>query len=189
MVWYTHEELKSLGVKQLGKNVLVDKSALIINPEKLIIDDNSRIDAFNFISGDVKIGKYVHVPPFCSFGGSGGIIDIGNFVTFSTRISIFTSNADYTQGVGLNNPTVPKEYRHNENGNVVIEDSVLLGSNCVVLPNSLLKKGCVFGSFSLIKGEYDEWSLYFGIPAKFKKKRPKEKILLQEDQLLKKDED
>ena len=182
--WYSEEELESLGLRKFGKNVLISKDARIFNPTQLSVDDNVRIDALTLLTGDIKIGKYCHIPPFCSLGG-GSKITLGNFVTFSTHISVFTANADYVTGSSLTNPTIPKELRNRETGPVEIHDHVLLGSHSVILPNSVLKEGATFGSFSLIKGTYEEWGLYTGVPAKFVRKRPSEKILRDATKLLK----
>ena len=182
--WYSSDELKSLGIKEIGNNVLISKDARILNPEKLSIKNNVRIDSFCLLSGDLKFGNYIHLPPFCSLSGGGGI-EIGDFVTISTRLSVFTANADFTNASGLTNPTIPVEFRKRNVGPVKIEKHVMIGAHSVILPNSTLKQGAVFGAFSLIKGEYNGWSLYVGAPAKFLRKRPSEKVLAEEEKLLK----
>lgn len=181
--WYSDEELESLGLKKFGKNVLISKDSRIFNPSKLSVGDNVRIDALTLLTGEIQIGKYCHIPPFCSLGG-GNKITAGNFVTFSTHIAVFTANADYVNGSSLTNPTIPKEFRKRESGPVDIHDHVLMGSHSVILPNSVLKEGTVFGACSLIKGVYDDWRLYAGVPAKFVKERPREKILRDAEKLI-----
>jgi len=182
--WYSEDELESLGLRNFGKNVLISKDSRIFNPSQLSVGDNVRIDALSLLTGDITIGKYCHIPPFCSLGG-GSKITLGNFVTFSTHIAVFTANADYVTGSSLTNPTIPKELRNRETGPVEIHDHVLMGSHCVILPNSVLKEGTTFGACSLIKGTYKEWALYVGVPAKFVKERPSEKILSDAKKLLK----
>jgi len=181
--WYSEDELESLGLRKFGKNVLISKDSRIFNTSQLSVGDNVRIDALTLLTGDIKIGKYCHIPPFCSLGG-GSKITLGNFVTFSTHIAVFTANADYVTGSSLTNPTIPKELRNRETGPVEIHDHVLIGSHCVILPNSILKEGTVFGASSLIKGTYEEWRLYAGVPTKYVRERPSEKILRDAKKLL-----
>ena len=60
--WYSEEELESLGLRKFGKNVLISKDARIFNPTQLSVDDNVRIDVLTLLTGDIKIGKYCHIP-------------------------------------------------------------------------------------------------------------------------------
>lgn len=181
--WYSSNELESLRLKKFGKNVLISKDAKIYHPSKLVIGDNVRIDAFSLLTGDIKLGNFIHIPPFCSFSGVGGI-EIADLVTISTRLSVFTANADFATGSGLTNPTIPEKFRKRNVGPVKIEKHVMIGSHSVILPNSVLKEGASFGAFSLIKGVYEGWSVYAGIPVKFIKKRSSEDILKAEKELL-----
>ena len=58
--FYESEELKNLGLKQYGENVLISRNVILYNPERLIIGNNVRIDDFTIIGGKVTIGNYVH---------------------------------------------------------------------------------------------------------------------------------
>ena len=50
-------------------------------------------------------------------------------------------------------------------GGILIEDDVWIGSNCVLLDGSILRKGCVVSAGSLVKGELPAYSICRGIPA------------------------
>ena len=76
MGWLSETKLRELGIK-FGKNVKVDSSCVIACNE-LEIGDNSRIDAFCFLSGKIKIGRHVHISVGATLAGSDGI-EVGDF--------------------------------------------------------------------------------------------------------------
>ena len=48
--FYSKEELKEIGFKKYGENVLISRKTSIYNPEKIIIGNNVRIDDFCILS-------------------------------------------------------------------------------------------------------------------------------------------
>ncbi|MCB6803967.1 hypothetical protein LI178_31950, partial [Enterocloster bolteae] len=54
--------LKAIGFLKYGKNVLVSRKASIYNPEQMVLGDNIRIDDFCILSGNIKLGSYIHIP-------------------------------------------------------------------------------------------------------------------------------
>ena len=58
--------------------------------------------------GGIEIGNYIHIAIFCSLQGEGKIT-LEDFSGISSRVSIYSSNDDYT-GEFMSNPTVPAEY-------------------------------------------------------------------------------
>ena len=63
--FYSEEELKEIGLKRYGKNVLISRNAVLYTPGLLEVGNNVRIDDFTTISGKVVIGDYVHIAQFC----------------------------------------------------------------------------------------------------------------------------
>jgi acetyltransferase-like isoleucine patch superfamily enzyme len=162
MVWLKRCDLEMMNFKHLGKDVLIDSMSVIINPEKTHIGDYSRIDAFTFLSGDVRVGIHSHIPIYCSLVGSNQI-RIGDHCSTGAYTYMTTTNADYKLGSSLINPTIPPEMLHNNKGPIVLENHVVLGAHCLVLPDAYLEEGCRFGAYSMIKGEkYTGWALYVG---------------------------
>ena len=51
-------------------------------------------------------------------------------------------------------------------GGIVIEDDVWLGAGCVLLDGAIIRKGCVVGAMSLIRGELPAYSIHAGNPLK-----------------------
>ena len=54
MAYLTEDELKTLGFKSLGENVKISDKASIYDAHNIQIGDNSRIDDFCVISGNVS---------------------------------------------------------------------------------------------------------------------------------------
>lgn len=62
IVVFSESELKAIGFLKYGKNVLVSRKASIYNPEQMVLGDNIRIDDFCILSGNIKLGSYIHIP-------------------------------------------------------------------------------------------------------------------------------
>ena len=86
---------KKENLKYCGSNVLLGKTVRIRKPELVSIDDNSIIDDFTYISGEVEIGKYVHIAANCTLQASQSKIVMKNFSAIATGVRVFASTADY----------------------------------------------------------------------------------------------
>ena len=181
--YYNQKELKELGLKKYGKNVLISKDARIYGPNKMVIGNNVRIDDFVILAGEIELGSYIHIGAFSLLSGKFGI-KMKNFTASSSHVTIYTVNEDYSNGTSLTNPTIPSNLRLIEEGSVILEEHSLVGANTVLLPSTHLKTGVVIGANSVVKGILDDWNLYGGIPAKKIKKRPSEKILKDAKKLI-----
>lgn len=110
MAFIPQNELENMGFKRLGKNVKISDKASLYNVEQIEIGDNSRIDDFCLVSGNVKIGRNVHVAAFCNIaGGEPGIV-LEDFSGLAYGCHIFSQSDDYS-GNTLTNPTIPKQYK------------------------------------------------------------------------------
>ena len=173
--FYSEEELKEIGFKQFGKNVLISKKASIYGAGDISLGSNVRVDDFCVLSGKIDIGSYVHISVYAGlFGGDAGIV-IGDFCAVSSKVMVYAVNDDYT-GIGLTNPMVPMEYRNVTEEQVILNDHCIVGSGCTVLPGVILGEGVSVGAMSLVNKSLDEWGIYVGIPAKKIKDRSKEML-------------
>lgn len=185
--FFSIEELSRLGLKSYGKNILISKDAKIYSPEMIEIGDNVRIDDFCIISGKIKIGSFVHISAHTSlFSGNAGI-EIGDYVSVSSRCAVYAISDDYS-GQAMANPMVPIQYRNPIEKKVIIGKHALIGSGCTILPGVKLCEGVSVGSMSLINKSLEPWGIYVGIPCKKIKERSK-KILDFEKELLNCDKD
>lgn len=180
--FYSREELKKIGLRQYGNNVLISRNAVLYNPEKICVGDNVRIDDFTVIGGKITIGNYVHIAQFCGlYGGTEGII-MDDFSGLSSRVTIYATSSDYS-GESLTNPTIPDKYAiEDKNVRVVIGKHAIIGCGTVVLPGADIGIGCSIGAMCLVTKPLENWGVYAGIPVKRLKNRSK-KLLDLEQQL------
>jgi galactoside O-acetyltransferase len=163
--FYTRDELLAIGFKCLGDNVLLSRFARIYKPEIISIGNNVRIDDFCILSGNIRIGNYVHIAAACLlFGGNDGIV-FEDYTGLSSRSAVYAESDDYS-GQCFTNPMLPMKYRHIIGGGVVVKKHAIIGSGCTILPNVVIGEGCAVGSMSLVNRSQDAWSVCVGIPCK-----------------------
>lgn len=182
--FYTEEELKELGLKKCGKNVMISKKTSIYGASNISIGDNVRIDDFCILSGKIDIGNYVHIAAGCYlFAGEYGIV-FEDYTGLSSRSAVYAATDDYS-GEYMSNPTVPDEYRNVVGGKVVFGKHALVATGCTILPNLTIGEGASVGAMSLINRDIEPFSICVGIPAKKIKDR-KRRILELENKLMEK---
>lgn len=182
MAFLTEIELKKYNFKYLGKNVKISDKASIYNPELISIGDNSRIDDFSILSGQITIGKNVHIAVMCNLaGGEKGII-IEDFSGLAYNCQVFTQSDDYS-GKTLTNPTIPDKYKKEFKKEIKIEKHVIVGTSSVIFPGVTLREGCSIGAMSMVTKSTKPWKMYFGIPAKILKDRKKDLLDLEKKYL------
>lgn len=180
--FYSDEDLKKMGFKKIGKNVLLSKNASIYSANKISIGDNVRIDDFCILSGNITLGNYIHISASTLlFGGENGII-MKDFTGISSRSAIYADTDDYS-GNALTNPMVPNKFRNVFGGPVVLEKHVLVGTGTTILPNITIGEGSSIGCMSLVNKSLNSWGIYVGIPCKKIKDRSKKIIELEEKML------
>ena len=160
-MFYTKEELKLIGFKLIGENVLISNKCSIYNPQNISIGNNVRIDDFVILSPSSEM-------------------IIGDFVGISGRVSIYSSSDDYT-GLAMTNPMVPEKFKKVNNGDVVLGKHTIIGAGSVILPNVTLGNGCAVGALTLINRDCDEFTIYSGNPANKIGKRLKRFLKYEKD--------
>jgi acetyltransferase-like isoleucine patch superfamily enzyme len=181
-MFYEKDELHKFNFKKLGNNVLISKSASLYGTEQMSFASNSRVDDFCALSGEIIIGENVHITVHCSITASLSPIVIEDFVGIAANCHIFSSMDDYL-GFGLNNPTVPIEFRNVSHGPVRISKHSIVGVGSVIFPNVIVGEGCAIGSMSLVNKSIEPWGVYVGIPVKRIKERSRD-LLEQEKQFV-----
>lgn len=182
MAYYSDKELKKLGFKFVGKNVKISDKASIYNYESISINDNSRIDDFCVLSGNIHIGKNVHIATFCLLaGGEKGII-LEDFSGLAYNVQIFTQSDDYS-GQTMTNPTIPKMYKNESKKEVIIKKHSIIGAGSIIMLGVILEEGTSIGAMSLVRKSTQAWSIYIGNPAKKIKNRSKDLLKLEQEYL------
>lgn len=177
--FYSEEELKEIGLKKFGKNVLISRKASIYSPGEIEIADNVRIDDFCVLSGKMSIGSNIHISVYTGlFGGKSGIC-LSDFTTISSKCMLYADSDDYS-GEYMTNPMLPDKYTNVTGGRICMKEYSILGTGCTVLPGVTIGEGVAVGAMSLVIKDLEEWGIYVGIPCKFLKARKKGLLDLKE---------
>jgi len=175
--WYNEKELKDLGLKSYGNNVLLSRQTSIYSPELVSLGNNVRIDDFCVLSGEIEFQDYVHIGQYTALYGQNRI-KFEPFGGTSAGCLVYSTTSDYS-GEHLSSPMVPEPFRYSTGGPVIFEKHAFIGAGSVVLPNVILKEGSVVGAMSLVIKNLDPWTIYAGIPVKKIKERKKNLINLE----------
>ena len=180
MAFLSREQIESMGFKSVGDNVLLSDKASYYNCKNISIGNNTRIDDFAVLSageGGIEIGSYIHIAVYSSLIGAGKIT-LKNFCNISSKVSIYSSNDDYS-GEYMTNPMVNSKFTNVSHAPVTIGKHVIVGSGSVILPNVTLEDGVAIGALSLVTKDCKEFGVYMGVPAKRMKDRSKNLLVLE----------
>lgn len=162
--FYTDIELKELGLRSLGSNVLISRKASIYGAENMIIGDNVRVDDFSILSGNITLGSHIHISAYVAlYGGMG--IELEDYTGVSPRTSIFSVMDDFS-GDYLIGPIHDEKLTNVTGGKVILKKYSQIGAHCVIFPNLTIGEGSVIGTMSLVTKSVSEWGIYIGIPVK-----------------------
>jgi acetyltransferase-like isoleucine patch superfamily enzyme len=181
MAFYSRGGLESLGFKTLGENVQISDKASLYGVEHISIGSNVRIDDFCVISASengINIGNHVHIATFSSLIGRGNIT-LSDFSGLSGRVSIYSSNDDYS-GNFLTNPTIPAQFLNVSSKDVFLAKHVIIGCGSVILPGVTIGTGASIGALSLITRDCKEFGVYTGNPARYMMNRSTDLLALEQ---------
>lgn len=137
-----------------------------VKGSEIRIEDGVVIDSFVKLkpaggTGNVRIGRNCTI-------NSGCVIYIGNGVTIGSDVAIGanTTLAPTNHAYMDRNKLIREQRFLPSRGGILIEDDVWIGANCVLLDGAILRKGCVVGAGSLVRGELPPYSVNHGTPAK-----------------------
>jgi galactoside O-acetyltransferase len=178
------EALRRMGLGSVGSDVQVDETVQVFGARHVEIGNHVRIDCYAVITAGpatVSIGDHVHLGVgSCLFGTAG--IEIGDFTSLSSRVSVYSTDDDY-HGGRLSGPTVPLEYRSVHTRPVVVGAHVLVGAGSIILPGVSVSRGAAVGALSLIKRDVGEGELVAGVPARFLHRRDIDSLTELEEQV------
>ena len=180
----SREIIENMGFASLGENVQISDRASFYNISKISLGNNVRIDDFCVISagkGGIRIGNNIHIAVFALMMGAGKIT-LSDFCNISSRVSIYSSNDDYS-GSFMTNPTLPSQYTGVTHADVLLCKHVLIGSGSIVLPGITLEEGVAVGGLSLINKDCEAFGIYAGNPARRIKERKRDLLMLEKEYL------
>lgn len=148
-----HKSAEVSPKSKIGRNTLIWKNAQI--------RENSKIGKNCIISKDVYIDKNVKIGDNCKIQNSAQIYDgvtIKNNVFIGPAV-VFTN--DYFPRADNKNWKILK---------TKIEDGASIGANATILCGIKIGKKAMIAAGSVVIKDVEDYSLYAGNPAKFKKK-------------------
>ena len=129
------------------KDTRIGSTTTINQETNLYIEDNVFVGHYNFIeaSNGIKIEEGCQITNFISI------------ISHSSHNSIRYYGDKYREH---------KEPVGYVKGEVIIGKYTFVGPHSTILPNTKIGKGCLISSYSLLKGEYPDFSIIAGNPAK-----------------------
>lgn len=179
--YYEIDELINMGIvfakEEYKNNIKISRSCHIYGAKNIILNGNNiRIDDFTLLSatkgGSIVIGNHVHISAYCFISASEKGINIGNGCAISVGCKLFGACDDFS-GEYLVNPTIVSQYTNVFNGVINICPLVVIGANCVVMPDTTFNEGVAIGANSFIPIGHNcpSYTIWAGSPIRFIKPR------------------
>lgn len=131
---------------------------------KIIFGPGVVVDSFVKIKpaggrGDVIIGRDSIINSGCVIYTGNGIL-VGKSVAIAANCVLAPVNHEFQD----KNTAIFKQGFRTSKGGILIEDDVWIGAGSVILDGSTLRRGCVIGAMSLVRGEVPSYSINGGNP-------------------------
>ncbi len=177
------EVLETLGFAKLGDEVLVHRTAVIVDCGKVSLGSRVRIDPFVIIStrGGVEFGNNIHIGGHSVIAGQAAV-RFDDFVNISHYVGIFTTSDDFS-GRTLSHPTVTGGFSGARTSSIVFGRHSGVGAGSLVLPGAKFAEGSVLGAMSLIGRPMKPWTTYAGIPARRMRERARGVLVAEQEYL------
>lgn len=153
----------------MSKDIFVHKDVEFkIQPT---LGDHIAIDKGVYSTVHIIVGDYVHIGPYVTIiGGNKSSFTAKGFNNIMAGARIICGS-DRFDSSGLFGAMIPQELK----GTQIIEPVIMeefsnIGTNAIVLPGSILRRGVLLSAGSLLKGDTEEWGVYKGNPAVLVKK-------------------
>jgi len=160
----------------VGKDFIVEDYAEVncMAYKKIMIGDRVTIGKFalvrptNSYGGSIgeglKIGNNSSIGPY-SYIGCSGMIEIGDNVMMSPRVSIYAENHVFDRtDITIKDQGVKREF-------VKIEDDCWIAANSVILAGVTIGKGSIIAAGSVVTRDVPPFSIVAGVPATVIKSR------------------
>lgn len=131
---------------------------------RIVVGENSVIDSFVKVkpaggAGDVIIGKNVTI-------NSGCILYTGNGIRIGDNVAVAANCvfAPVNHAFGKKDVLIREQRFQPSRGGILLEEDVWVGAGCVLLDGAILRKGCVIGAMTLVRGEVPAYTVWAGNP-------------------------
>jgi acetyltransferase-like isoleucine patch superfamily enzyme len=160
-----------------GFDVIIDND-VVIKLQNYTIGNHVAIDKGFYCTANLTIGDYTHISPYVTIiGGKKSTFTSKGFNNIMAGARIVCSS-DRFDDSGLFGAMIPQELKGAQiTKPVIMEEFSNIGTNSIVLPGTILRKGVLVSAGSLIMGDTEEWGVYKGNPAILIKKIDGTKII------------
>lgn len=156
--FYSEEELRQLGLKSYGKDVMISKKCSFYSIENISVGNHVRIDDFCILSGSIVIGNYVHISAYCALYGKYGI-QLGDYSNLSPRCTLFSATDDFS-GEHLVGSTIPMRFICLRTGKINIERMANVGAGTIIMPSVTINEGAAIGALSFVDRDIPSWTIW-----------------------------
>lgn len=142
------------------------------------LGDHIAIDKGVYVTVKASIGSYTHISPYVTIiGGKYGYFECKGFNNIMAGARI-VCGSDRFDDSGLFGAMIPDDLKGRQIIKpVIMEEFSNVGTNAIVLPGSILRRGVLLAAGSLLIGDTEEWGVYKGNPAVLVKKIDGSKII------------
>lgn len=172
MSFLNDEQLKDLGLKSYGKNVIISDKASLYNAKNISIGNNVRIDDFCILSagnGGITLKNNIHIACYTSLIGKSNIT-MDDFSVLSSKVSVYSSTDDFS-GDYMISPMCLSKDSNVQSKPIYIGKHTVVGTGSVILPGACIREGVALGAMTLLKTDTKEFSIYVGNPARYLRQR------------------
>jgi acetyltransferase-like isoleucine patch superfamily enzyme len=169
---------------KIGSDVILDLDIIIKQNDNCVIGEHVSIDKGFYCTTELSIGNYVHISPYVTIiGGKNTSFTAKGFNNIMAGARIVCAS-DRFDGSGLFGAMIPRELKGKQIVKpVIMEEFSNIGTNAIVLPGSILRKGVLLSAGSLLIGDTEEWGVYKGNPAVLVKKIDSSKTIYNAQKL------
>lgn len=120
-----------------------------------------------FYQDHVTVGKETYGPIEVMYDSGTGRLTIGNYCSIAKNVKFLLGGGHNYRRISTF-PFQTKVYNgkgaasRNERIDIVVEDDVWIGYDCIVLAGAKIGKGCVIGARSVVTGTIPPYSIYVG---------------------------
>lgn len=133
--WFDTSDLREMGFKSVGEDVLVSKKSSIYIPSKMSIGNHVRVYDFCTLVGNIDIKDYVTIRAYSELHAGEGSITIKDFSVLSSRVTVYSGSEDYSGETLGDHPMIPHEYRNISYMDVAIGPYANIGTCTCILPS------------------------------------------------------
>lgn len=110
--------------------------------------------------GWLEMGAYSAASPYAHIGADDGRIVIGSRVAIGPGSVLRAANHNFAR------TDVPIMCQGHEPGQIVVNDDVWIGANCVITPDVTIGRGAVVGAGAVVTRNVAPFSVVGGVPAR-----------------------